>query len=448
MGISGSADAGGTCATCLRKFVVNFRHNEKKYDGSYGFDWLRYDYIFRLNRVDGVAYKKLYRGNISDLYATYKEGQKNPIVPFGTTYIPAWLAIFAKTTNAQSSMGSSEINKNGVDLDLEILQLKMDDSTPLTNDGTILDFVPSNNFIKIKPNKIPLSNLISSRLLRVKDKVSLEKEYYYNNEKKINIKCEGGVLGVHEEICVYATKNGKKEKVGKLMLYKNNNIPKLELSFIDVVVDNMPIIKPKNYEYYLKFQSYNQALIRTEKRLETKFDLVTLSKNNVEISSFLNEVKINKALTAEYVAEKIVDLFDKYGGKYRPNDGKKYLNINADGHTRTYIFYTNLNAEKVNGYAPSSNMVGSKMEWGNAVVVFQVAQMRHDTLVHEIGHSLKLPHIFENIDNKFKFYQGFTGNIMDYTWYWKGQSQPRNTHTRIYFSKFQWDLLRTDRSLK
>ncbi|MCU4476823.1 M66 family metalloprotease, partial [Acinetobacter bereziniae] len=279
------------------------------------------------------------------------------------------------------------------------------------------------------------------------DKINNKNEFFYENTKIVNIKCEGGALNQHEEINVFAVKNGVREKVGKLMLYKNNDILKLELNFIDVISDNYSIDKPNDYEYYLKFKSYNQALIRAEKRLETKFNLLELAKNNEDVAGFLAEVNSSKQLDIDYLANRFVDLFDKYGGKYRPIDDQKYLNINDDGHTRTYIFYTNISAGNVNGYAPS-RMEGRQMKWGNAIVVFKQAHTRMDVLVHEIGHSLGLPHVFEKNNNKFEFYQGQSGNLMDYTWFYKESKQIVSKITRKYFSKFQWDILRSDRSLK
>lgn len=37
----------------------------------------------------------------------------------------------------------------------------------------------------------------------------------------------------------------------------------------------------------------------------------------------------------------------------------------------------------------------NKKKWGNGVIVFKKAQVNLYILVHEIGHTLGLPHIFE-----------------------------------------------------
>lgn len=241
------------------------------------------------------------------------------------------------------------------------------------------------------------------------------------------------------------------------MIYRNNNIPKIELTFINVISNLQPIEKPKNYEYFLKYQSFNQALIRAERRLETNFDLVKMAKENPEINSFLQEINGTIKLDSDEISQKLIKLFDKYGGKYRPNDGKNNLTINGDGHTRTYIFYSNIVAGRTNGIAPDDklwNIIPNG--WGNSVIVFKQAQTNIDTLVHEIGHSLKLPHIFEYWGNDYQFYQGQTSNIMDYTWYetvnWDKKLKKWITATnfkkRKFFSKLQWDILISDRSLK
>ncbi|WP_196077823.1 MULTISPECIES: hypothetical protein [unclassified Acinetobacter] len=469
MGVGGASPTVGTsCATCLRKFTVHIRNDHTKFQGKYGFDWLRNEYVNSFYKVDGINFKPLFKGkSLSDLREIYTSGQQTAIAPFGFSYSPAWLAIFANTNNNQSPVGSSEININGVDLDLEVIPLEPDNHIPLIDDGTLIELISTNKYLEITPNKFSIKDLIGNRRDRILDMKNNTKQYYYENLKKINIKCKNGILEKHEEINIYASKNKKREKVGKLMVYRNNDIPKLDLYFIDVVTDDKKINKPNNYEYFLKFQSYNQALVRAEKKLETKFDLVSLAKSYPEIDLFIKEVNhpdiINKqkSLDAQYLADKVIDFFDKYGGKYRPNDGQKFLKINGDGHARTYVFYTNLIAGGVNGIAPPEiSTTNNKWDWGNTVVVYKQAQMNSDTLVHEIGHSLRLPHTFESAGgNKIIFYQGFTGNIMDYTWYQANSLIPNtsnqkvtivksNIFKRVYFGKFQWDILRKDRSLK
>jgi hypothetical protein len=461
MGVGGASPTAGTsCATCLRKFTVHFRVSDSNdnrivngkyvnsdYDGSFGFDWLRDEYLYPIISVDDKNLKPIFKGNPLKLISSYKDGQKSQMNPFGEQYIPSWLSMFSSTS-------SNQINKNGVILNIEIQQCISDDNFPLDNDGTKLFFLPSNEALKVIPDILDLNKFLQKK--RKSKKIINRLRYFYEEKNIIKIICNN-TINDHEEINVYAIKGVAKEKVGKLMVYRNNNIPKLELSFINVITNNQPIIKPDKYEFYLKYQSFNQALIRAERRLETNFDLVSLAKRIPEVSLFLNKVNSNSDLDADKVSGELIALFDRYGGKYRPNDGKKNLTINGDGHERTYIFYTNIKAGRTNGIAPDDklwNIIPNG--WGNSVVVFHQAQANLDTLVHEIGHSLKLPHIFEFWGNDYQFYQGQTSNIMDYTWYQTAQWDSvkkkwiisGNKKKRKFFSKIQWDILRSDRSLK
>lgn len=94
------------------------------------------------------------------------------------------------------------------------------------------------------------------------------------------------------------------------------------------------------------------------------------------------------------------------------------------------------------------------MAWGNAVVLFDAGNTDLITLFHELGHSFSLPHTFEEeYSTEHNFYQGYTDNLMDYTY----KSNPDNIITANIDNpynmdmwalfKWQWDILRQDRSL-
>lgn len=88
---------------------------------------------------------------------------------------------------------------------------------------------------------------------------------------------------------------------------------------------------------------------------------------------------------------------------------------------------------------------------GNALLIFKQALQNNDTLVHELGHTFALPHFFQAGSwNKHQFYQGHSDNIMDYTWYSKVTPYnipPNFKNLRVSFSKWQWELIRNDRSM-
>lgn len=59
MGVGGASPTVGTsCATCLRKFTVHFRRPynigraTNRYNGEFGFDWLRDEYIYPIQKID------------------------------------------------------------------------------------------------------------------------------------------------------------------------------------------------------------------------------------------------------------------------------------------------------------------------------------------------------------------------------------------------------------
>jgi len=153
----------------MRKFLVYFRRpTGGGYDGSYGFDWLRDEYVYDIERITelGNVKKKLYKGHIDELKTEYTHlNPKGSILPEvreirpydGTTYIPSWLGIFPSTKGVSRPhpLASSNINYNGVNLYLQVDQESVDDNQTLTKDGTEIIFEASPNII-VTPKKLSL----------------------------------------------------------------------------------------------------------------------------------------------------------------------------------------------------------------------------------------------------------------------------------------------------
>ena len=449
----------------LKKFHIHFRRTDD-YEGAYGFDWLRDEYIYPIVNVthDNSSNPTLNAAtalclNVAQIKREYKTtGVLNPVSPYGQDYYPAWLSIFPHTTTAQFPHGST-MHANGVDLKLEIEELET-----LVSDATKITFEPSSVNIVISPSEIDLQSLVGN---------SNSKTYGNGNNglianQKVNVKCVDAPLTRHEEIKVFAELGARREEVGKLMLYKNNVIPKAEMVVVNVITDNTTPSLSSDYQFALKRQSFNQALVRADVLIDTTFNLYEMSRSRNRLNYSFTEradmialVTGSTQLSTNDIKSKIVSLYEKYG-RYKPPRGwfglrRGEINPTGDsGNNRTYMFYTNLNAGNVQG----SCSVDANGYWGNSYILFKSGLPDNFTLIHEAGHSFGLPHVFQMgaLAGPHKFYHGYTDNVMDYDWQMGPPSvgvgaQPTSTGPNRFmgktysFCKWQWEIIRNDRSL-
>ncbi len=72
------------------------------------------------------------------------------------------------------------------------------------------------------------------------------------------------------------------------------------------------------------------------------------------------------------------------------------------------------------------------------------------TCPHELGHSFGLPHTFEVNTHYYKFHRGLTENYMDYLQADDGRPNPffKESKSVFTFYKWQWDIMRNDKSMK
>ncbi|MCU4419304.1 zinc metalloprotease [Acinetobacter bereziniae] len=481
MGVGGASPTAGTsCATCLRKFTVHFRRNESSYKGDFGFDWIRDEYRYDQNydTYDDNGNKSVKKGpfylndfkNLAEAY----HSPKNVLRPYGVVYYPAWLSLFAIAK--KGLLSSSIINKDGVDLKIEVEQLYFDSKEPLNDDGTIIRLIHSKKKIVLSNTEIKLSDLISKRnVLHLKKDGNKVSKVVYTNNITINIKCLEPFSN-YEHIDVYAEKNGVSENVGRLVLYPNYVIPKAEIVLIDVLWGNLKKFnKPKNLDFHLKFSSLNQALIRAEVVADLTFQLDNPKIiKNADVISFLKNCGV---MNANEIKKSIIDLYDKYGDR-KPVVNGKVLNLDDDGHHRTFIFFTGLNAGNILGIASSrdnsfqekiqcflNNEGNSAKKWGNSAIIYNTAiqypvldkkngdiKYLH-TVIHELCHTLGLAHTFSDSFgfNRLSFHrfpQGYVDNLMDYP-----HNKREYTNNYILNKKFlnlfkwQWDIVRKDRSV-
>ena len=318
----------------LKKFMVNFRR-PSGYQGKYGFDWLRDEYIYPIETVandnDGtpIGRKTPLCKNFSALKTEYKTKDiVNQISPYGNDYYPAWVSIFPHTTSKEFEHGSN-MHKNGIDLNLEIEELES-----LIADGTTLSFFCSNSLVKITPEKLKLKDLIGA--VKVKDLGAGRSRHYHLTKNIINIRFKGGASGINEEIRVFAELNEVKEEVGKLMIYKNKIIPKAEIVVVNVIIGSSTSNLRNDYQYIFKNQSFNQSLIRADVDVETSFNINNLPKTDNKVTDFISNYSSDTFTTgkdSETFTKELIELYDTYG-KHKPNINK----IDHSSNKRTYLF--------------------------------------------------------------------------------------------------------------
>ena len=97
----------------------------------------------------------------------------------------------------------------------------------------------------------------------------------------------------------------------------------------------------------------------------------------------------------------------------------------------------------------------TSIDWGNAYLIFATALNSRKTVLHEAAHSFSLTHTFQekssrsDIESPHVFYRGFTDNIMDYVnQIGVSDRNPFEANDKMNcFFKWQWDIMREDRSL-
>ena len=183
----------------LKKFFVNFRR-QPGYNGEYGFDWLRDEYIHPIVTVskdhNGAAFNAPLAlcEEVAAIKSEYKtKDVLNPISPHGIHYYPAWLTMYPDNAAAKITHGPS-IQTNGIDLDIEIVALEA-----LSQDDTILIFESSNANIKIsssndtnnpiEDNKVVLNLKDFLGLKQIKSLGGSLKKEFYSTGISINVKC-------------------------------------------------------------------------------------------------------------------------------------------------------------------------------------------------------------------------------------------------------------------
>ena len=470
-----SSKIGQTSTSCLQKFTIHFRRPDKlkqdqnvPYRGQYGFDWLRDEYIYPMETVGfnlftstpiEQKYTPLCRTeDIPDLKKEYLkdvEPLRKEFKLHDQDYYPAWLSIFACNVQGDNADAGSDIHKEGVYLDLQL-----DEIYEIIDDGTEIFFKPSDPCLKITPEKISISEFLKTkREKRILDKnIGQPEIYYYKLENAVKVICQGDTLKEHGQIKVFAKLGATEIEVGRLMVYKNNQIGKAKIVVVNVITDydNNKKVIPRScptLDSLFNYQSFNQAMIKVELKKNEDFDLYALRNENPDIEIFLDDMKNHNYRTNEKPSTEIRNRLCALYEKYREQDleGKS---INDKKQLSTYLFFTNLFPMDGVSFVGGVATIGTK-EGGNMVVMFQQDLHKGSSIVHEVAHSFSLCHTFEPSpeNKKTKFHRGYTDNVMDYHEFLKS-SDPNDYDSNKYkhemysFFKWQWEMMRDDLSIE
>jgi hypothetical protein len=247
-------------------------------------------------------------------------------------------------------------------------------------------------------------------------------------------------LGNHVEVKVVAKGSDKEMEVGKLMIYKNERIPKAEIVMIRLSYDDVNVNLDVQYHDILKNQAFNQALIRAEIIDDEKFIINELDATDPDVIAFKTNFPDGTNHNGKSFLNSTVDLYNKLG---------KHKIDPAQSSKRTLMFITNQQSSGPGGIA-EGNFISGSFVWGNAVVIFNSNLDSKSSFIHEICHSLSLPHIFSKKLSIYKFFRGYTDNYLDYTTKFDGtaaKNKIANVHARLFLFKWQWDIMRADQSL-
>jgi len=355
---------GKASTSCLRRFTIHFRRPDTlkqkqnaPYKGEYGFDWLRDEYIYPIEKIKYDNHLTNARKKIKNkilplclkpkkLKEEYKKDVENPIKPYEQDYYPAWLSIFACDVQGNNADAGSELHKDGVYLDLQL-----DEIDEIINDGTEIFFKTSDPCLKITPNKIAISEFLntSKEKRKLNEKIGKPEIHFYKLENAVKIICQGDTLKEHGQIKVFAKLGSTEIEVGQLMVYQNDIIGKANIFVVNVITkydNNNNKIIPQSHpslDNLFNSQSFNQAMIKVEIKAIEDFDLFALKEKEEDVKKFLDDINNsifvdeNSRTQPSVVRNNLCDLYNHYG-KHKPKDN---ISINDEGHYNTYLLFTN-----------------------------------------------------------------------------------------------------------
>ena len=430
------------------KFLIYFNRG-KEYKGEYGFDWMRREYIEPIEKV------KTFDGKKKRTICSNPEKLKEKYISFDRfkiRYYCPWVSIFP-------SEYPNSPHKEGIDLHIEIF-----------------DDFPENKKVK-KNNNIKI--LFESENLDINITSNSEK---LNELRKINIRCgEISDISVINVKAILSEGESVKinENIGRLYLYPNKDIKKINLYMINCLINdgNMKILDKKLFnielEKYLNTYVLNQFLTQCEVKSYEYFDLrkhrnqegqTLIEKYQLNKEPYVKELKAsdnknykfrvagNEIRDIRIFRDDLLSLYETYGNTRLPIRGANNINKflffidifvqHTEGKERFYLEndIPKIDAIDVDSFA----YLITEEPMGNAIITFTKEKLESSTIAHELGHNMGLSHLFSE-ESEFYFYKGYTDNIMDYENRERFEvtgNTDKNKHKRKSFFKWQWDIIR------
>lgn len=440
-----SSNIGSICPTCLPKFSVHFRRPYKilesseqdPYDGSYGFDWVRDEYFNKLlkKEPDSSPETVFISKKQSDI-DEFKSYYINDTAVWGKEYLLSYLLMFSENTINNNKYKHL---KNRVKLNLEFHLIDED----ILNKDFFIEFTSSHENLKIVYNGNYYSNLkLHFSEINLGDKNSLYEKSskgkgekirdHFHVENFLELVSLNDGFGEDQNISVYV---GEQEKnigdyVGGIIVCKNKNNKKAKIKVIKVIGDNNIFNIDKDIDKILKEYVLGQALVEVDYLGQDTLNLVEYYSKDKDVKRFINRYyrRIYKDVTGE-----IFMPFELYGD-FIQELAHIYEKINkldkigdADNKV-TYLFFCNVQPARVfknslkTGYFIYGVSMGHSDEVhghtsGNQIVMFKKGLTNRKIMIHEMTHSLGVPHSFER-DN-LSLEQAFTDLVSDYEYFKK-----------------------------
>lgn len=457
----------------IAKFIVHFRR-PSTYNGEFGFDWMRDEYIYPITNVGGI--NKELSLDLVKLKTEYKTTDvANAISPYGKDYYCTFLNL--------------KLNQE-VTMDIEVEELE-----PLSADATEIIFESSNPELIITPTTILLSTLITGQKQGKSLGGTTTKDYYLASNQ-VKVKCSKAFAN-NEQIKVFAKLKDPvsgiedKKEVGKMMVMKNSEIYKLKARFVEVKFKGKIVTKNvsagtentidftagmsvaslpsanifnsstlalsstiNSWKSYIEnnendfIEKFNQSLIKYEpykdiknKKIDYRSLKVDFKNFNIGTSSGGTGIdRIKKAITSIDIDAIACDMEEFLSGLH-----EMYANENTE-ETGITVFllpiiirYSNppagIGVDYLDGFSDDV------FSTGRYIMMTKFSKLlRKETLVHEAAHTLGLFHSFQNISTDHgrpvipvhSFEYAKTENLMDYS------------QNVVTFWKWQWKKMRED----